>query len=76
MTDHQIIEEQIEQDVETGEPGHNPRNQAVPAQRLPAAPPDPDPPARHEQDTQPVEGEAAIHPPPGTELIQRSKVQG
>jgi hypothetical protein len=35
-----------------------------------------EPPARHEQDTQPVNGEAAIHPPPGSELIQRSRVQG
>ena len=36
----------------------------------------PDPPARHEQDTQEVDGEAALHPPPGTDLIQRSKIQG
>jgi hypothetical protein len=35
-----------------------------------------EPPARYEQDTQPVDGEAAIHPPPGTELIQRSQIQG
>jgi hypothetical protein len=35
-----------------------------------------DPPQRHQQDTQPVEGEDAINPPPGSDLIQRSKVQG
>jgi hypothetical protein len=37
---------------------------------------DPDPPERWQQDTQRVEGEAVINPPPETELIQRSKVQG
>jgi hypothetical protein len=35
-----------------------------------------EPPPRYLQDAVPVDGEAAIHPPPGTELIQRSRVQG
>lgn len=35
-----------------------------------------EPPPRYLQDAVPVDGEAAIHPPPGTELIQRSVVQG
>jgi hypothetical protein len=42
----------------------------------PVVPPVPDPPARHEQDTQPVEGEDAIHPPPEQDLVQRGKIQG
>ena len=41
-----------------------------------AVPRDPDPPKRHEQDTQEVEGEHVLNPPPGHELIQRPKVQG
>lgn len=35
-----------------------------------------EPSQRWQQDTQPVDGEAAIDPPPGSELIQRSRVQG
>ncbi len=31
---------------------------------------------RWQQDTTPVDGEAAMDPPPGSELIQRSRVQG
>jgi hypothetical protein len=34
------------------------------------------PPPRAAQDTQPVEGEDALHPPPGTEQIQRQPIQG
>lgn len=34
------------------------------------------PSERWEQDTQPVDGEAALHPPPGSELIERGKIQG
>jgi nitrite reductase/ring-hydroxylating ferredoxin subunit/uncharacterized membrane protein len=33
-------------------------------------------PARWEQDSQPVDGEAALHLPPGSELIQEPVVQG
>lgn len=33
-------------------------------------------PPRYLQDAVAVDGEAAIHPPPGTELIQRSRIQG
>jgi hypothetical protein len=41
-----------------------------------AVPKDPNPTKRHEQDTQEVEGEDVLNPPPGHELIQRPKVQG
>jgi hypothetical protein len=34
------------------------------------------PPARHEQDTQAVEGEHVLNPPDGQEQVQRSTVQG
>lgn len=36
----------------------------------------PAPPPRHTQDVLSVEGEDALHPPKGHELIQHSKVQG
>jgi hypothetical protein len=31
---------------------------------------------RNQQDTTRVDGEQVLHPPPGHELIQRSKIQG
>jgi hypothetical protein len=34
------------------------------------------PPERFEQDTQPVDGEAALHLPPEMDLIQRQPIQG
>jgi len=36
----------------------------------------PESPSLHGQDALLVDGEVAIHPPPGTELIQRGWVQG
>ena len=36
----------------------------------------PDSPERHQQDTQPVEGEDAMNLPPETDMIQRPIIQG
>jgi hypothetical protein len=36
----------------------------------------PDPPARQEQDTQPMEGADAMDLPPGSEMAQRPVLQG
>ncbi len=44
--------------------------------RTTGAPKLPTPPPRHAQDTHPVEGEAAIHPPSEEELLKRPRVQG
>ena len=48
-----------------------------PAEEIEAmVPPNPDPPHRHQQDTQPVEGEAAMNLPPETEGLSRPRLQG
>ena len=53
-----------------------PRDRAVSSEGQPQAPDLPDPPARHEKDTQEVEGEDAINPPPAYYGGRRGDVQG
>jgi hypothetical protein len=58
---------------------HTPANSNDQPERLDpetGAPRLPDPPARQEQDTQPVEGADAMDLPPGSEMAQRPVIQG
>jgi hypothetical protein len=50
--------------------------QAAEAGEPSAVPEHPEPPQRHQQDTQAVEGEHALNPPEEDDLTQRSKIQG
>jgi hypothetical protein len=47
-----------------------------PAGETPAVPTLPEVPSRAAQDTQAVEGEDAMNLPPGSELIQKPRIQG
>jgi hypothetical protein len=54
-------------DSEEPRAGYEPPERVVPK--------DPEPPPRHAQDTEEIEGEAALHAP-GRETVIRSKYQG
>lgn len=59
-----VVEEREEQEAKN------------PAEAERVVPRHPDPPARHEQDTQAVEGETAMNLPPGHEMVPRGGIQG
>ncbi|HTE17429.1 MAG TPA: hypothetical protein VK689_03485 [Armatimonadota bacterium] len=69
-------EPRLDERLDAVGPADAPRNDAVPADHKPNVPDQPDPPARHEQDTQAVDGDAAIHPQPQQDLLQRQAIQG
>lgn len=70
------LDDKIDATIAETENGPRPQDRPVPAAGQPQAADLPDPPARHEKDTQPVEGEDAMNPPLAYYGGRRGDVQG
>lgn len=71
-----MLHDKIDATIAETENAPRPQDRPVPAHGQPQAEELPDPPARHEKDTQPVEGDDAMNPPLAYYGGRRGDVQG